>query len=90
MTKCSPVITSNTEMPGAVGRALGVAGQAHQAGHGLDEEVVAGQVLLGRGAEAADGAVDAAWVAGRDRLVVQAEASQAPGLEVLDEHVRAL
>ena len=41
--ECSPVITSNREIPDRYGGASGAAGEAHQAGHGLDEEVVAGQ-----------------------------------------------
>ena len=43
MAACRPAITSNTEIAGPVRRAVRVAGQAHQAGHGLDHEVVAGQ-----------------------------------------------
>jgi hypothetical protein len=38
-------------------------------------------------AEAADRGVDDRWVAGRDRVVVQTEAGQAAGLEVLDQDV---
>ena len=74
--------------PRAVGRALGVAGQAHQPRDGLDHEVVAGQVAsAGSAAEAADRGVDDAGVVGADAVVVEPEPRQAPRLEVLDEDV---
>ncbi len=41
---CSPAITSKTEMPARYGAPLRVAGEAHQAGDGLHDEVVARQL----------------------------------------------
>ena len=87
MTECMPVITSKTEMPARNGWPARGAGQAHQPGHALDQEVVAGQLRAAGGAEAADRAVDDRLVAGPDGVVVQAEAGQAAGLEVLDHDV---
>ena len=81
MAECSPVITSKTEIPGAVRRAVGRAGQAHQPGHALHQQVVAGQPRAAAGAEAADRAVDDAVVAGAHGVVVQAEPCRPPGLK---------
>jgi hypothetical protein len=75
---------------GAVRLAVGLAGQAHEPGDGLHDQVVAGQLLAARAAaEAADRGVDDPGVVRRHGGVVQAEAAQAAGLEVLDEHVGA-
>src|ERR1700744_6796355 len=81
---CRPVNTSKTEMPDRNG---GGAGQAHQAGHALGQDVVAGQGCALARAEAADRGVDDRGIVGGDAVVVQAEAPQAAGLEVLDEDV---
>ena len=43
IVRCRPVITSNTEMPARYGGPSGIPGQAHQPGHRLDDQVVAGQ-----------------------------------------------
>ena len=72
-----------------VRRPVRVTGQAHQAGHGLDHEVVAGQVLAPGRAETADRGVDDGRVDGADRVVVEAELGEPAGLEVLHEDVRA-
>ena len=60
---CSPAITSNTEMPARKAGAVGVAREAHQPGHGLDDQVVAGQPGALGGAEPADREVDEPGVA---------------------------
>ena len=76
--------------PRSEGGALGVAGEAHEAGDGLDHEVVAREVAaLLAAAEAADRRIDDAGVARGDAVVVEPEARQAAGLEVLDEDVGA-
>ena len=67
MVACRPAITSKTEMPARYGRPVGVAGQAHQAGHRLHDQVVAGQVAAAARAEAADRGVDDARVGRRAR-----------------------
>ena len=86
--ECSPVNTSNTEMPDRNGGVSGPAGQAHQPGHALGQDVVTGQRRALARAEPADRAVDDGGVAGGDAVVVQAETGQPAGLEVLDEDVR--
>jgi hypothetical protein len=75
---------------GAERLAVRVAGEAHQARDRLHDEVVAGQRrAAGLAAEAADRRVHDAGVGGRHGGVVEAEAGQATGLEVLHEHVGA-
>lgn len=75
--------------PGPVGRAVGVTGQAHQAGHGLHHQVVAGHVTPGTGSETADGRVDHARIGGTDAVVAEPEPVHAAGPEVLDDDVGA-
>ena len=72
----------------AVGRARGVAGEGHEAGHRLHHEVITRQVLAAAAAEPADRRVDDRRVHRADRVVVKAEAGKPAGLEVLHEHVR--
>ncbi|KAG1536810.1 hypothetical protein G6F50_014979 [Rhizopus delemar] len=70
------------------GFAVAAAGDAHQAAHALDQEVVAGPRGVGAGlAEAGDGAVHQARVARFKRGVVQAVGLQPADLEVLDQHI---
>ncbi|CAM5269357.1 hypothetical protein STANM309S_00684 [Streptomyces tanashiensis] len=73
-------------------RALPVrfARHAHEAAHGLDEQVVAGQPGALGGAEAGHRAVDESGVAGPYVLVSEAELLHRAGAEVLDEDVRAV
>ena len=69
---------------------VGAAGQAHQARHRLDDEVVAGQhAALLRRTEAADGGVDDARVGRGDVVVAEAEAGEPAGPEVLHHDVGA-
>ncbi len=72
---------------GPVRRPGWIPGQAHQAGHGLHHEVVAGQVAAFASAESADRGVDDGRVDSADGFVVQAEPAESAGLEVLHEYV---
>ena len=77
-----------------LGRAAAVlvrrAGDRHQAARGLDDEVVARPVGGGSvGAVAGDGEVDEARIQPLELVVVEAEAGEAAGPEVLDEDVAA-
>ena len=73
---------------GPEGLPVRVAGQAHQPGDGLHDQVVAGQLAtLLAAPEAADRGVDDAGVGRLDALVVQSEPGQAAGAEVLDHDV---
>ncbi|MNT51313.1 hypothetical protein D3C72_1882750 [compost metagenome] len=73
----------------AAGQVVALAGDAHQAAHGLDQEVVCG---LGgarpRLAKAGDRAVHQARVDPGQRFVVQPHARQGADLVVLQHHVR--
>ena len=69
-------------------RTVGIAGEAHQPGHGLHDQVVAGQPRALGGAEPADREVHQARVDGRRGVVVEAELGERAGLEVLDRDVR--
>ncbi len=65
-------------------------GDRHQPGHGLDDEVVARPLGLGSGgAVARDREMDETRVDRRQLLVAEAQASEATGPEVLDDHVGA-
>jgi hypothetical protein len=66
--------------------AVGIAGDAHQATHGLGQEVVARHVTT---ADPQDRAVDDAGVRLSHRRLVQAEPPRHPGSEVLDQDVGA-
>ncbi len=73
------------------GRVVAAALGALDAGHGLQERVVAGPVLIGAaGAEGRSADEDDARVQGRDRLVVDVQAFDDAGAEVLDDHVGPL
>jgi hypothetical protein len=61
----------------------------HQAGLGLDDEVVAGSVARLATAEAIDRAIDHVRSAPSDGLIVEAEASCSARAEVLDHHIGA-
>ncbi len=75
---------------GAEGLGVGAAGEAHQARHRLDDQVVAGQYPAPvRRTEAADRGVDDPRVGGRDGVVVEAEARETAGAEVLHHDVGA-
>ena len=76
-------------MPARYGRTVRRSGQAHQAGHRLYQQVVAGKCGALTRPEAADRAVDDGRVTRCDRLVVQPEPAQCAGPEVLDHHVRS-
>ena len=70
-------------------RAVRMPRHVHQAALGLDDGIVPGQVPLRAGLSVAgDRAVDEARVAGRDRVVAEAQLRQAARPEVLDQHVR--
>ena len=72
----------------AAGRALGFAGDAHHAAHGLDHQVVTGALGVGPGlAEAGNGAVNQAWVEGAQAGLVQTIVRQAADLEVFHHDV---
>ncbi|MNZ90042.1 hypothetical protein D3C78_1089920 [compost metagenome] len=72
----------------AAGFTVGMAGDAHQAAHGLDHEVVARALGIGAVlAEAGDGAVDQARIEGLEAVVVEAVLPQPADLEVLHHHV---
>ncbi|MCY1555112.1 hypothetical protein D9M68_917440 [compost metagenome] len=66
----------------------GVAGDAHQAAHALENEVIPGQGRVGAVlAEAGDRAVDQARIDLPQAVVVQPVARQRADLVVLDQHV---
>ena len=66
------------------------AGDAHQAAHALDEEVVAGAVAVGPGlAEAGDRAVDEPFVLLRQPRVVEPVPRERSDLVIFDEHIGA-
>ncbi len=70
-----------------VGRPVRVTGQAHQTGHGLHDQVVAGQGGPTGRAEPGDGHVDDPRVGPGHGVVVQPEPGQPVGLEVLQHDV---
>ena len=72
---------------GPVRLAAGRPGQAHQPGDRLHDQVVAGQRGAAAGAEAGDRGVDDARVGRRHRVVVEPEAGQPAGAEVLQQDV---
>ena len=73
----------------AAGHVVGLAGDAHEPGHALDDEVVAGALGVGSGlAESGDRAIDDARIRFRDVRVVEPVLREPADLEVLDEHVR--
>ena len=72
-------------------RAVGVAGQIHEAAHALRHQIVAGALGVGAVlAEAGHRAIDQPRVFRRQALVVEAELGEPADLEILDQHVRAL
>ncbi len=72
------------------GFAVDLAGDVHEAAHGLDEEVVSGQVASGTGtAEAGDRAGDDRRLLGGQRLTVEAEAAHRARSEVVDHDIGA-
>ena len=69
-------------------RAAALAGEAHDAAHGLEDGVVALAVRVGAAlAEAGAGHVDDALVDRADRRIVEAVALERADREVLQEHV---
>ena len=75
--------------PDLLRRPVRLAGDVHDPGHALDEEIVAGALRVGPGlAEAGDRAIDEPRVERAQALVVEAEFGEAADLEVLDQHVR--
>jgi hypothetical protein len=73
--------------PGPVRRTVRVPGEAHQPRDRLHHQVVAGVVGACAGAETADRRVHDLGVAGGDGVVVQREALEPAGPEVLDHDV---
>jgi hypothetical protein len=73
----------------SVSRSVWLARQAHQARHRLDDQIIAGQRSAAGTSEAADRAVDDTRVALANGRIVQPEAAQPTGFEVLDQHVTA-
>src|SRR5258706_11619554 len=75
----------------AVGGAVWIAGDAGDAAHALQDDVVAGPVGLGTLlAEAGDRAVDEPRIAGEDVIVPEAQSRHQAGPEVLDKYVGLL
>ena len=75
----------------AARQVVALAGDAHDAAHGLRDQIVAGAVRVGpRLAEAGDRAVDQAGVHFLERGVIEAVLGEAAHLVVLDQHIRAL
>jgi hypothetical protein len=70
-------------------RPVRLARDRHQAGLGLDDEVVAGSVAGLATAEAIDRAIDHVRSAPSDGVIVEAEASCSARAEVLDHHIGA-
>jgi len=67
---------------------VGFAGDAHQAGHSLDEEVVTRALpIRARLTESGDRAVDESGVVGAERRVIQAVFFEPADLEVLDDDI---
>ena len=72
----------------ATRRGVGLTGDAHQAGHPLDEEVVARALPVGaRLAESGDRAVDESGVVGAERRVIQSVFFEPADLEVFDDDI---
>ena len=69
-------------------RAVRGAGDAHQAGARLDEEIVPGEVAVrARSPEAGDRGVDQPWVALAQGIVAEAARLQPADAEVFEQHV---
>ena len=67
---------------------VGHAGDAHQAAHGLEDRIVAGQLAVRPGLpEAGDRAIDETRVDCSQCRVVEIVAREVAGLEVLDQHI---
>ena len=72
------------------GRPVGLAGDAHQSGHALNEIIVAGLVLIGAGVtEARQRAIDQRGVFRRQAFVIETVFGEASGLEILHHHMGA-
>src|SRR5882724_1143807 len=84
-----PASTSNDRDADLHRRPVRLARDRHQAGLGLDDEVVAGSVARLATAEAIDRAIDHVRSAPSDGVVVEAEASSSARAEVLDHHIGA-
>ena len=83
-----PVPMSMTDTPGARRRPVRVAGDAHDAGEGLDQRVVAGVAGQRPGlAEGADGAVHQARIGRLQVVVAEAARFQAAGPHRMHQHV---
>ena len=88
--RAGPQTRSTTAAPTFSGAPVGLAGDAHQPAHRLQQQVVAGQPgrALGR-AEGGDRARDQPRVALAQRVAVEPPAGHQPGPEGLDQHVGA-
>ncbi len=72
-------------------RAIGFAGQIHDARHALDHEVIAGACRIGAGlAETCNGTIDQSLVEALQALVIEPEALEAAELEILDHDIGVL
>ena len=89
MTASWPVRTSTSATPALVGSPSGAPVMLIETAHGLDEEVVAGQVGTGATAEPGDGAVDDPRVVRRDLRVAEPEPVEGTAAVVLDQDVGA-
>ena len=75
----------------AAGQVVALPGDAHDAAHGLGDQVVAGAVRIGpRLAEAGDRAIDQARIDFAERGIVETEFGEPADLVVLDQDIRAL
>jgi hypothetical protein len=90
-----PVTRSETISPTfwgtAAGFFVGIAGNGHQAGHSLEDGVVARQLAIRPGLpETGDAAVNQTRVDGRQRTVIEAMTRQVANLVVFNQHIAGL
>ena len=86
----SPEVRSATGRPGFTGGAAALAGEAHDAAHGLENGVVAAAMRIRAGLpEAGAGDIDDALVDGADRRIVEAVARERADREILQQHIGA-
>ena len=76
--------------PGSLRRAVRVAGDGHEPGHALHQQVVTGHGATTLGSEPRDAGVNQVRPALGDRSGVEPESFQATRLEVLHENVRGI
>ena len=79
---------SPSELPGRTGPPPGLARDAHDAAHGLDDDVQRGSLGVGAGlTEAGDGAIDEAGIHSLQIIVGEAEIGHGAGDKVLHEDI---